>query len=215
MAIGFHPDPVLLGPPPLPPVRRTVRALTPSAAPPQWNAFQCVRLAINCSDQGFRAAMAAQNSRRSGPPPDYYTIGVSACAFVCLSVSFTTTRFGEGYFGAGIGLGFGAGITIAPGFINTRARFAHTESWVNNFVSKASVTYSAGAGPIGAAETWGSPSFHKSNSGGGDWASEPGLQYIGAGVSEQVTYSWDMGRAFGGPAQRYTPEECGHVGLCN
>jgi hypothetical protein len=82
-------------------------------------------------------------------------------------------------------------------------------------VSSWSQTYSAGAGPIGAAETWGSPSIYKSNAGGGDWASEPGLQYIGAGVSDQVTYSWDMGHAFGGPAQRYTREECGHVGLCN
>jgi hypothetical protein len=147
---------------------------------------------------------------RSGPPPDYYTIGLTLCLILCGSVSFTITRYGQGFASAGGGFGVGGGVTVAPGFIDNRNPKYHTPSYVNSFIAQNSATASAGAGPVGAAEQWGNVGHR----GWSNFSSETGVQQVGASAAVTWTYSWNMGHWEGAMA-RPTPFECAHLGLCN
>jgi hypothetical protein len=193
--------------PPPPPVHRTVRAVT--SIQRSTGLPGCVGGRMMALDP--QPCTVQSPGKRSGPPPDYYTVGASVCFILCVGMSFSVTRYGEGWFTMSSGFGVGFGVTAAPGFIDSRARSAHTPSYVNNFIQGNSITLAGGVGPVGWAQQWG----NVGKQGAKNWSSEPGVQTVGLGISEQWSYSWDMGHYDGAITARSSPYECAHLGVCN
>ena len=155
----------------------------PKPAAPVYNPITCARFGMDCSIQGEKELMA--NIKSSGFMPDFYTLSASICILICKGYSVTIDKFGRRYVTSSWGVGFGASLTLAPGFMPGWDPADHTRTRVQQFLLGKSVTDSFGVGPVSISQQNGFPE----GPGPGQYDIEPGVGIGGDGFSHQWSYT--------------------------
>jgi RHS repeat-associated protein len=128
--------------------------------------------------------------------PDYFTLGVSFCLFLCVGASVTLDVYGRAYVSLSGGKGLGVGIGVTPGYILNSDPQYHTAKYVQNFITGPSSSTSGGVGYVSGTLNHGLPGYAKQ-----DFALEPGVGVAPAlfdfkiGGSVTDSYTWTLSQA--------------------
>ncbi|HET9898142.1 MAG TPA: RHS repeat-associated core domain-containing protein [Streptosporangiaceae bacterium] len=185
------------------------KPVAPKPPAPKYNPYLCMHLSYDCTP-----GVVPHGGRLN--PPDYYTFGAQLCLGLCIGISWTVSRYGEGFFSASVGYGLSAGAGMQPGFIRNADPRYHTRNYVNSYIQGKASNTSVGFGYASLGQTHG----NLDGNGSKDYSLEPGAAIgpsgldIKAGFSQTWSYSWDLGKAFGPVTYSNPAFMCAHLSAC-